>query len=163
MNPPVTNPADNNITVAVACQRVYMYSTGMNTPDTGTPATDRPEILGDLVLRRRRELGLTQKQVEARSNGFLSQNYISQVERGEVSLPAFDRLDAFAAALNLSVNELKIAAGYPIVTVRVERPTETFDPWLKSIDDLSPKDFERLKAAVQEREERRQRDEHGRS
>lgn len=38
--------------------------------------------------------------------------------------------------------------------------TEPFDPWLKSIGEMSPEDFERLKVAVREREEYERR--HGR-
>lgn len=161
-----------------------MYSTSMDTASTSETLQHPRETLGELIRRRRLELGLTQKEVEARSGGFLSQNYISQVERGEVERPAFDRLEAFAAILQLSVNDVKIAAGYPVVTVLKEGtdagsvsasetarvtvvPVEPghldFDPWLKSIGELSPEDFERLKAAVREREEHERRQRRGNS
>lgn len=169
-----------------------MYSTSMDSSSThsasgnsasaGDAARQPYSSLGELIRRRRLELGLTQKEVEARTGGYLSQNYISQVERGEVERPAFDRLEAFAAILQMPVNDLKIAAGYPVVTVLkgasdagTVRGTETakvsvvpsdlqpeeFDPWLKSIGELSPEDFERLKAAVREREEHERRQRRG--
>jgi len=133
----------------------------MSTANTGRPIGGGDETLGELLHRRRLELGLTQKQVEARSGGFLSQNYISQVERGEVGRPAFDRLGAFASVLNLPANDLKIAAGYPVVTAKNDLALDTFDPWLKSIGELSREDFERLKAAVREREEHERRQRRG--
>ncbi len=154
-----------------------MYSNDMSAIDSGeqdkTGPADNP--LGRMIRAKRLELGLTQKQVEARSNGVLSQNYQSQVERGEVGMPGFDMLGAFAGALGLNLNNLKIAAGYPVVVVEgsarltgkgtltargsVQRPRAYYEQLAaQALDELAPDDWDDIEAMLEER--RRKRREH---
>lgn len=68
--------------------------------------------LGRLLRKRRLALGLTQVQLEERTD--LSQHYISQVELGKVKLPGDGVLRKFAHGLDLSWEDVFIAAGRAI-------------------------------------------------
>lgn len=154
-----------------------MYSNVMST--TGSSDANGGNVesgvrLGTLIRQRRFELGLTQKQVEARSGGALSQNYISQVERGAVGLPSFDMLNAFADALSMDVNDLKIAAGYPVVTIvegsaslratatmrasgSVRRPHSYYKQLAtQALEELPPEDWDEIEAMLERRRRSRQ-------
>lgn len=138
-----------------------MYSNGMNA--TGNSDADsRPAAenrLGTIIRAKRRGLGLTQKQVESRSGGVLSQNYQSQVERGEVGLPGFEMLEAFAAALGLPLNDLKIAAGYPVVRVPAFGEigaSDYYDQlWAQAKEELALEDWQEIEAMLERRREER--------
>ncbi len=73
--------------------------------------------LRDMIKGARLSKGWRQSDVAARSSGRLEQTYISQVELGKNRQPSFEKLEAFAEVLQLNLNDLKIAAGYPVVTV----------------------------------------------
>jgi transcriptional regulator with XRE-family HTH domain len=68
--------------------------------------------LGDLIRERRQELGLTQEELAERMGGSASQAEISRLERGSVSLPRRARLDALAAALEISTGVLLMQSGW---------------------------------------------------
>lgn len=97
---------------------------------------------------------ITQEELAFRT-GF-PQSRISKIELGKTQRPAKEDLRVIAEALEIDPNELYIAADYAPEPGHLD-----FDPWLKSIGELSPEDFERLKAAVREREEHERRQRRG--
>lgn len=66
--------------------------------------------LGQLIRDRRRELGLTQEELEGLSG--VSQTYISQVERGRTTRPLEETLAVFSEALQIPLRDLRVAAGW---------------------------------------------------
>jgi len=66
--------------------------------------------LGQLVRERRRELGITQEELEARSG--ISQTQISQIETGRTLRPEVETLERLAPPLALGIDELRVAAGW---------------------------------------------------
>lgn len=60
--------------------------------------------LGERVRRRRKQLGLTAKEL-AQTSG-VSPSYISQLERGRQDRPSLEVLGAIAVALGVSTSEL---------------------------------------------------------
>lgn len=77
---------------------------------TGAGATTMATMtIGELVKQRREALGLTQSELARRSG--LRQNYISDVEKGNVAVPRDHNLDALGAVLGLSRGEFYRAAG----------------------------------------------------
>jgi transcriptional regulator with XRE-family HTH domain len=83
------------------------------------PAATSPEVrsttLGQLILKRRRELGLTQEQLADRislQGCEIRQSDISRLERDQISLPRYERLSAIATALGISVGEMLARSGW---------------------------------------------------
>ena len=72
-------------------------------------------MLGDLVKRRRKELGLSTREMGKAAN--VSHSYVSRVERGEICLPALPVLQAFSAVLRLDLNTLLEAADVGVKNV----------------------------------------------
>lgn len=73
--------------------------------------------LGELILGRRKALGLSQQAVAdrmAEAGCSAWRTTISQIERGVISLPDPPTLHALAAALELAPAALMAAAGYPV-------------------------------------------------
>lgn len=68
--------------------------------------------LGDLVRAYRRRRGLTQEALEEISG--ISQNYISQIERGVVRTPGDEFLFRLSGALDLPMEEIRRAMGWVI-------------------------------------------------
>jgi len=66
--------------------------------------------LGSLVRERRRELKLTQDALAERSG--ISQTHISQIEMGKTQRPELETLQALATALDVPVDELRVASGW---------------------------------------------------
>jgi len=66
--------------------------------------------LGEVVRRRRLELGLTQHELAARSG--LSRPAIAAIETGRIALPGRDELASLAGALRVTVLDLLAASGY---------------------------------------------------
>jgi transcriptional regulator with XRE-family HTH domain len=58
------------------------------------------------------DLGLTQEDLAARMGGSASQAEISRLERGTIALPRRARLDALAAALEVSIGALLVHSGW---------------------------------------------------
>lgn len=69
--------------------------------------------VGRVIRERRRELGVTQEQLE-RASG-VSQTHISQIERGHTSRPEMGTLAAIADALSMPARDLLVAAGWIVV------------------------------------------------
>ena len=67
-------------------------------------------MVGELVRRKRTELGLTQPELALKAG--LRQTYISQVETGEIAMPRDHNLDALGRALGISRAEFYREAGY---------------------------------------------------
>lgn len=65
--------------------------------------------LGDLVMHRRRELGLTQQELSQRAG--MSQEWVSTLERGRIHQPRVTALRALARELRLPADELVVAVG----------------------------------------------------
>ncbi len=75
--------------------------------------------VGELIRRRRKELGLTQIDLEKRTG--VEQYYISQIEIGRVKQPGKGLLITFATALGMDPDELLLAADYaPLHYERME-------------------------------------------
>jgi transcriptional regulator with XRE-family HTH domain len=68
--------------------------------------------LGNYVRGRRAELGLTQEELAARIGGSATQAEISRLERGMVALPRRSRLEALAAALEVTLGSLLVHSGW---------------------------------------------------
>ena len=81
---------------------------------------DRPQSLLGAIIREQRELAALPMRQLAKSVG-ISNPYLSQIERG-LRAPSEAVVEALAASLDLSVEELYRRAGY------VEPPTEHHDP-----------------------------------
>lgn len=65
--------------------------------------------LAELVLNRRRELGMTQEQLAARLG--VRPAHLSQIETGAVKLPAADLRRALAATLGVRHVDILVAGG----------------------------------------------------
>jgi len=71
-----------------------------------------PLTLGTFIRERRRELGLTQERLAERVGESVRQSDISRLERNRISLPRRDRLEALAAALEVSTADLLLRTGW---------------------------------------------------
>jgi transcriptional regulator with XRE-family HTH domain len=68
--------------------------------------------LGNFLRERRMDLGLSQEQLAERIGGTASQAEISRLERGQVMLPRRGRMEALAAALDISLGALLVHSGW---------------------------------------------------
>ena len=71
-----------------------------------------PQSLGTFIRERRQDLGLTQDELADRIGGSVRQAEISRLEGGAVALPRRKRLEALAAALEVSLGELLVRSGW---------------------------------------------------
>jgi transcriptional regulator with XRE-family HTH domain len=71
-----------------------------------------PHSLGTFIRERRQDLGLTQEELADRIGGSVRQAEISRLETNRIALPRRDRLDAIAAALEVSLGELMVRSGW---------------------------------------------------
>jgi transcriptional regulator with XRE-family HTH domain len=83
--------------------------------------------LGSLLLRLRRELNMTQKQLEARAG--VPQSEISRIERGNAN-PTIDTVEAIASALGATITLVPVEAGAnserePIRARKAQKQAET--------------------------------------
>ena len=110
--------------------------------------------VGDLIRAARLSANprVTQEDLEERTG--IPQARLSKIERGYTERPSKADIRIIAEALGEDPDPFFIAADY------APEGAVHFDPWLKSIGEMSPEDFERLKVAVREREEYERR--HGR-
>jgi transcriptional regulator with XRE-family HTH domain len=74
------------------------------------------ETLGEILRRRREELGLTLREVEHKTG--VSNAYLSQVENNKITRPSPSFLRDLAIAYRLSYARLMQLAGHPVVTGR---------------------------------------------
>jgi transcriptional regulator with XRE-family HTH domain len=86
---------------------VEKHQTG-ETIDVRRTALSTP--LGELVRRRREELGMSQCELEAQLGGATCPGIVAQLERSRVIMPSWIRLLQLAAVLDLPVVELLPAA-----------------------------------------------------
>ena len=110
--------------------------------------------VGDLIRAARLSANPRVTQEELADKVGIRQSQLSKIERGETERPMKETVRLIAEALDVDPDPLFIAADY------APEGDVHFDPWLKSIGEMSPEDFERLKVAVREREEYERR--HGR-
>jgi len=68
--------------------------------------------LGEFIRARRMELGLTQEALAARVGGDMRQAEISRLEHDRVTLPRRERMEALAAALEVSLGDLFVSTGW---------------------------------------------------
>lgn len=68
----------------------------------------RQTTIGSFIRERRRELEMTQEDLEERTG--ITQSYLSQIERGVVARPLRDKLDSIASALRVPVWQLAALA-----------------------------------------------------
>ena len=68
--------------------------------------------LGNYIRERRQDLGLTQEELAARIGGSATQAEISRLERGSIALPRRNRLEALAAALEVTLGALLVHSGW---------------------------------------------------
>lgn len=129
---------------------------GMNSPVSDNRRRKEPRTeLGRLIQQARKSSKpkVTQEELEARTG--IRQSQLSKIERGITERPSKETIRLIAEALGVDPDPMFIAADY------APEGEVAFDPWLKSIGDMSPEDFERLKAAVREREEYERRHRRG--
>jgi transcriptional regulator with XRE-family HTH domain len=72
----------------------------------------REQTLGQFIRANRLALGLTQEQLAARVGDNMRQSHISQLEKDFVKFPRRERLDAIAAALDVTLGDLLISTGW---------------------------------------------------
>ena len=70
------------------------------------------KTLGQFIRERRMDLGLTQEQLAERVGEGVRQAEISRLEQDRVSLPRRPRLEAIAAALDVSIGDLMVTTGW---------------------------------------------------
>lgn len=68
------------------------------------PMSYQPKLFAERLLISRRDLSLDQKELGRRAN--VSNTYISDLERGRVTNPGIEVLDALASALGVSIRYL---------------------------------------------------------
>jgi transcriptional regulator with XRE-family HTH domain len=68
--------------------------------------------LGNYVRERRMDLGLTQEELAFRIGSSVTQAEISRLERGAIAFPRRRRLEALAAALEVTLGALLIHSGW---------------------------------------------------
>lgn len=68
--------------------------------------------LGRFIRARRLSMGLTQEQLAERVGPNIQQSDISRLETDKIDLPRRDRMEAIAAALDVSLGDLLIATGW---------------------------------------------------
>lgn len=87
--------------------------------DMGSLVTN---AFGELIERRRKELGITQEILEERSG--VSQTHISKMKRGLVRNPSERVLEGLAVALDVPIAELKRSLGWVVEVVEVQPDEE---------------------------------------
>ncbi len=70
------------------------------------------KTLGQFIRERRMDLGLTQEQLAERVGEGVRQAEISRLEQDRVTLPRRSRMEAIAAALDVSVGDLLVTTGW---------------------------------------------------
>ena len=70
------------------------------------------QTFGEVIRRRRVELGMTQEELAERVGESVRQSDISRMERDYVTLPRRDRLEALAAALEVTPGFLLMHSGW---------------------------------------------------
>ena len=71
-----------------------------------------PKRIGDFIRQRRQELGLTQEELAERIGENVRQAEVSRLENNHIALPRRARLDAIAAALEVSLGDLLVRSGW---------------------------------------------------
>src|SRR5215210_1175096 len=71
--------------------------------------------LQDYLKQKIREKGLTAKEIEKRSNGGITDSYISKLLRGRTKKPSIPKLKALAKGLGVDENEVFAAAGGELI------------------------------------------------
>src|SRR5690242_9251699 len=77
--------------------------------------SSHPGTLGDVIRRRRQQLGWSQEELAARASGpddEVRQSDISRLELGKVGLPRRARLQRIATALDMPLGELLARSGW---------------------------------------------------
>lgn len=85
------------------------------------------DTLGQVILKRRAELGLTQEQLAERIGVSVRQSEVSRLERDYVALPRRYRLEQIARALDLPLGELLVRSGWAGAEAVDEHTTEAVD------------------------------------
>ena len=70
------------------------------------------QSLGTFIRERRQDLGLTQEELAERIGGSVRQADVSRLETNRIALPRRERLEAIAAALEVSLGELLLRTGW---------------------------------------------------
>lgn len=71
--------------------------------------------LQDYLKQKMREKGLTAKEIEKRSDGGITDSYISKLLRGRTKKPSIPKLKALAKGLGVDENEVFAAAGGELI------------------------------------------------
>jgi transcriptional regulator with XRE-family HTH domain len=83
--------------------------------------------LQDYLKQKMREKGLTAKEIERRSNGGITDSYISKLLKGRTKDPSIPKLKALAKGLDADENELFAAAGGELIEREaISAPTLVF-------------------------------------
>jgi len=72
----------------------------------------RDQTLGQFIRANRLAMGLTQEQLAERVGDHTRQSHISQLENDVVKFPRRERLEAIAAALDVTLGDLLISTGW---------------------------------------------------
>jgi transcriptional regulator with XRE-family HTH domain len=71
-----------------------------------------PKRIGDFIRERRQDLGLTQEELSDRIGEGVRQAEVSRLENNRIVLPRRARMDAIAAALEVSLGDLLVESGW---------------------------------------------------
>jgi transcriptional regulator with XRE-family HTH domain len=113
-------------------------------------------MIGDLILQRRRALGLSQTELARRTG--LSQNYVSKLESGRIELPQRGTLDVLSGALDVSLIALYRAAGVadPLPDTDAATPPRTVTITVRGVEETH--ELAEIIAYVEAKPERRHQD-----
>ena len=92
--------------------------------------------LGSLVKQRRNQLHLTQAEL-ANMVG-VDGSYIGLIETGRRESPAKEILINMARALEVPIEDLLAAAGYPVGKSEPERPRRTIEEVMRELQEVTP-------------------------
>jgi transcriptional regulator with XRE-family HTH domain len=107
---PMGQRAMEQETLRVAKMRRPDEQTSVTGETSDIHATVPPPSLGELIRRRRAELGLSQCDLEARLGGGACPGTVARLERSRAFMPSWLRLLQLASVLKLPVAELLAAA-----------------------------------------------------
>lgn len=125
--------------------------------------TSSGQALGDHLRQARLALGLTLREVEARTNRSVTNGYLSQIEKGSVRQPSPNVLYNLAEVYGLDYRDLLVRGGHHVPAEQARRTGSTADSEslhgipLRAIQELSASEREELTEYITFLRQRRER------
>lgn len=121
------------------------------------------QALGDHLRQARLALGLTLREVEARTNRSVTNGYLSQIEKGSVRQPSPNVLYNLAEVYGLDYRDLLARGGHHVPAEQERRTSSSADSEslrgipLRAIQELSASEREELTEYITFLRQRRER------